>query len=325
LTGTGHAGSTFLVGPRIAVAVAAVCLAGGARAHDRVDHPLRDVRLVCRSGGDGRFVLRARWSPAPLPHPEVRGAVLTIAGTAADREHVLPASGWRHRRRGPRYRSARRAPGIRTVALRRGRRGFRLVVRGTGDDPCHPIADLVEMVLAVADDRWCLAVPRGAVEPTRRGARARVAEAPATCPCDVPAETGTWEALQDRVFARHVCAQLGCHGGAPAPAGLVLAGDAAWDLVVGVPSVIAPAVLRVEPGAPERSMLWLKIAARTLGWPDVPGPPMPIGEPVPDALELEALAHWILAGAPRTGHVPAADALLRGCPDGASVSPSTPR
>lgn len=57
-------------------------------------------------------------------------------------------------------------------------------------------------------------------------------------------------------------------------------------------------------------MLWRKIAARTLDLPGVPGSEMPLGDPAVGANELEAIRQWILAGAPKSETVPAADALL---------------
>jgi hypothetical protein len=77
-----------------------------------------------------------------------------------------------------------------------------------------------------------------------------------------------------------------------------------------VPSQADPETVRVAPGDPDRSMLWLKLAGRTLGIAGVPGTAMPIGEPAVDAHELDAIREWILAGAPATGTIERAQALL---------------
>jgi hypothetical protein len=79
---------------------------------------------------------------------------------------------------------------------------------------------------------------------------------------------------------------------------------------VDVPSHADPSLSRVAPGDAENSMLWRKLAARTLRLPGVPGNSMPIGDPSLDADELDAVRRWIVAGAPERGSVPEADALL---------------
>jgi hypothetical protein len=66
----------------------------------------------------------------------------------------------------------------------------------------------------------------------------------------------------------------------------------------------------VAPGDPEESVLWRKAAARTTGFDGVPGLGMPIGDPPLDVNELEALRLWIAAGAPASGTIASAQALL---------------
>jgi hypothetical protein len=130
-----------------------------------------------------------------------------------------------------------------------------------------------------------------------------------SCRCDeLPSDT--FEAIERRVFARHACTTLGCHGSTPAAAGLVLTGTDVYAHLVSVASATDGDILRVAPGDPDRSMLWLKLAARTIDLPNVPGSEMPIGDPAVGEAELEAIRQWILAGAPETGTVAAAQDLL---------------
>ena len=83
--------------------------------------------------------------------------------------------------------------------------------------------------------------------------------------------------------------------------------------LVSVPSTIDAAMLRVAPGDPEQSMLWRKLAARTLGQSGVPGTGMPIGDPAVGTNELEAVRQWILAGAPATGTRPRRSTSCSAC------------
>ena len=68
--------------------------------------------------------------------------------------------------------------------------------------------------------------------------------------------------------------------------------------------------MRVVPGDHESSMLWRKVAARTIDLPDVPGSEMPLGEPAVGAAELDAIRAWIAAGAPRDASLPVVRDLL---------------
>jgi hypothetical protein len=71
---------------------------------------------------------------------------------------------------------------------------------------------------------------------------------------------------------------------------------------------------RVEPGDQERSFLWRKLAAATIGLQGVPGTPMPSGGRPPISKdELDALRLWIRAGAPEFGVVSHTQTLLRSC------------
>ena len=91
-----------------------------------------------------------------------------------------------------------------------------------------------------------------------------------------------------------LCAQA-CHRGGAAPKGLSLEPGRALQQMVGVASVEAPDLMRVEPGAPERSYLVIKLVAsdsRRVGGR------MPRGGPTYfTGAQVRALKAWIKAGA----------------------------
>jgi hypothetical protein len=90
-----------------------------------------------------------------------------------------------------------------------------------------------------------------------------------------------------------------------------------------VPGSCAPTLDRVEPGDEDLSLLYLKLAPRTLPglYPAAPcGSPMPVGFPALSTDALEALRLWIRAGAPETGTVEGTAALLDSC-----LPPPTPQ
>lgn len=99
--------------------------------------------------------------------------------------------------------------------------------------------------------------------------------------------------LVDNVFGP-VCATK-CHVGASAPKGLMLDEANAYRLLVGVPSVGVPALLRVKPGAPEESYLVVKIRSSD---PRRVGERMPRnGPPYLSEAQVAAVEAWIAAGA----------------------------
>jgi hypothetical protein len=89
--------------------------------------------------------------------------------------------------------------------------------------------------------------------------------------------------------------------------------ESAYRSLVGVPSTYDATRTRVLPGAPDASLLWQKLAARTLKLDGVPLSPMPIGDPPLSRAELDAVAQWIAAGAPESSIVPGTAALLDVC------------
>jgi len=133
--------------------------------------------------------------------------------------------------------------------------------------------------------------------------------------CDV--FPSAYDLIQRAVFENRACTNDACHGDAGL-GGLDLRAGFSYENLVDVPSTLNPNLKRVEPGEPNRSLLWLKLAAKTL--PDqYPANELGIGSPMPAAgtalteNELEALRLWILAAASRTGSVAGVGNLLNAC------------
>jgi hypothetical protein len=197
------------------------------------------------------------------------------------------------------------AGGVRLVRLRTRARGGTFEIRGGTRRWSYGLAGpqtRVDVILEL-DGTWlCGRVDGRALQQHDQRLSGTTRTAPGSCPCARTID-GTWNAIQQLVFDRHTCRQATCHGSAPGTGGLDLTPSAAYRNLIGVPSTDAPAFHRVEPGSPETSMLWRKLAARTLGLEDVPLSPMPISDPPLDADELDAVARWIAAGAPERGVV----------------------
>jgi hypothetical protein len=95
------------------------------------------------------------------------------------------------------------------------------------------------------------------------------------------------------VFFARLC--TACHAGASAARGLDLSPAAAYDELVRVPSEERSALARVEPGAPERSYLVIKLA----GGREMSGRRMPRNQPARPDDEIERVRTWIAEGAQR--------------------------
>jgi cysteine-rich repeat protein len=128
----------------------------------------------------------------------------------------------------------------------------------------------------------------------------------------------TFDLIQRVVFENHSCTAGACHGSAQS-GGLDLRAGASYDALIDVPSSLDPARKRIEPGDPQRSVLFLKLAAKTLP-AQYPANQLGIGTPMPQgpvaALsqdELEAVRLWIAGAAPRTGSVKGVGDLLHAC------------
>lgn len=138
------------------------------------------------------------------------------------------------------------------------------------------------------------------------------------CYCQSASDSfsSTWEGIQKTIFERHGCTDQICHGSG-ASGELDLRSDVAYQNLIDVLSSNS-ADDRVEPGEPDRSLLWLKLALKTdpLQIPpgkQVPGSPMPqLGDAL-SADELELVRLWIYNGAPETGTVMGTEDLLEAC------------
>lgn len=236
----------------------------------------------------------------------MRVRVTVEPGGAAPSLVDLPAGGWAAGR-AHRFTAIGCNGRVIRARLRTGRRGGRFTLRvpNCGAPLVPPAATRVTVLVSSGDVRWCAEI--AALEARRRRVSGRTLAVLATCPCE-PLPSDTLAAIEQRIFARHGC--LGCHAGGAPEAGLSLASGVAHASLVGVASITDPDRLRVAPGDPAHSVLWRKLAARTVGLGDVPGLGMPIGDPPLDADELEALRLWIAAGAPASGTVADAHALL---------------
>lgn len=113
--------------------------------------------------------------------------------------------------------------------------------------------------------------------------------------------TADFQSIQDNVFTP-ICSK--CHIGAGAPEGLQLDAAHSYNLLVGVPSVEQPALLRVKPGDPDNSYMVRKIE----GLSGITGGQMPLMEtPLPQAT-IDAIRQWITNGAPNAPAAAAAAA-----------------
>ncbi len=102
--------------------------------------------------------------------------------------------------------------------------------------------------------------------------------------------TADFDSIQNNVFTA-ICTR--CHIGAGAPEGLQLDAAHSYGLLVGVPSVEQPSVLRVKPGDPNNSYLIQKLE----GAPTISGGQMPLGGPYLPQATIDAIAQWIIDGA----------------------------
>ncbi|HSP98162.1 MAG TPA: DUF4215 domain-containing protein [Candidatus Dormibacteraeota bacterium] len=142
----------------------------------------------------------------------------------------------------------------------------------------------------------------------------------------------TFDLVQRAIFENHGCANNACHGNAQS-GGLDLRAGTSYDNLLDVPSSIDPARKRIEPGDAQRSVLFLKLASKTL--PDQypfedlgTGTPMPLGNvPGLSEDELEAVRRWIVNAAPKDGAVAGVGDLLNACqpaPEPVQIKPLDP-
>lgn len=93
----------------------------------------------------------------------------------------------------------------------------------------------------------------------------------------------------------------GCHGGANPQAGLDMLSDGAWTRLKGFSSQ-NPEKKLIDPGRPEQSYLWLKLAGDgSITGRQMPLDPLNNGSRALPADQLDSIQTWILAGALEDG------------------------
>ena len=296
---------------------------------------LSPSRITLVDGNRAKVRIEGEWR-GPIGTPAPGDATVRVAGGPGEGDSgliVLPAERWTLRKRGSvlRYSDpSGSAGGIQRVVVRSGRNGGRVTITGGSqawrfriDGPQSRLA----AILTLGGQRWCAEVPGGELRNGTRRVHGRSRIAPEICPC-IDDFTSTWSAIQTVVFERHGCTSVLCHGATPGQGNLDLRADAAYTALVGVASAADPDQLRVKPGDHDASLLWRKLAARTLGGIDVPNSPMPLGaQPALSTNELKAIERWIYSGAPETGVVAGTTELLASClppPDPQKIPPPDP-
>jgi hypothetical protein len=151
----------------------------------------------------------------------------------------------------------------------------------------------------------------------------------AACSSETSSETekcsaeSTYEVVGSVLESRG-CTASTCHGAdeSSAAAGLDLRPETLYEKTVNIASASSTLPL-VFPADEERSVLYLKVAAKTIGTSltefGVAGGPMPTTDDALTEAELELIRAWIRGGAPRTGVVQDAPDVF-GC--GPTVDPS---
>ena len=102
--------------------------------------------------------------------------------------------------------------------------------------------------------------------------------------------TPDFKSIQDNVFTP-ICTR--CHIGAGAPQGLQLDAAHSYAMLVGVPSVEQPNVLRVKSGDPDNSYMVQKIE----GAATISGARMPFGGPYLPQSTIDVIRTWVTNGA----------------------------
>jgi hypothetical protein len=110
--------------------------------------------------------------------------------------------------------------------------------------------------------------------------------------------TADFQSIQDNVFTP-ICTR--CHIGASAPEGLQLDEAHSYALLVGVPSVEVPSLMRVKPSDPDNSYMVRKIQ----GGPGIVGGQMPLGGPPLPQATIDTIRQWIANGAQNSQASPA--------------------
>lgn len=115
-----------------------------------------------------------------------------------------------------------------------------------------------------------------------------------SCQHKIPVDPGqqqieaTFSSIQANIFTPK-CVNAGCHPGGAAP--MSLRSDVAYNNLVNKASIYGP--LRVAPGDPENSMLYIKVKGDSKY-----GSRMPVGGQMLSTEEISAIRDWIQKGAP---------------------------
>lgn len=126
--------------------------------------------------------------------------------------------------------------------------------------------------------------------------------------------SSTFELIQTQIFEGRGCTSPTCHGApaSSAAAGLDLRAGFSHSSLVNVEGR-SGAYMLVSPNEQETSLLYQKVAAKTLGTGlpnDISGAAMPSSDDRLSETDLALLRLWIRAGAPRTGLVSGTQELL---------------
>ncbi len=130
--------------------------------------------------------------------------------------------------------------------------------------------------------------------------------------------TADFDSIQANVFTP-VCTV--CHAGADAPHGLRLDAADSYGLLVGVPSVEVPGLLRVKAGDPDNSYVIQKLEGHA-----AVGARMPLGGPYLSGDVIAVIRQWITAGALRSNAnaAPASFTVVAVAPAAADVLAEAP-
>jgi hypothetical protein len=110
------------------------------------------------------------------------------------------------------------------------------------------------------------------------------------CPPPPPV---TLQEIQDAIFTPR-CAIPTCHDAGTAVENLNLTAGSAYGQLVNVPSTVNSALLRVDPGDPDKSFLITKVEGPP---PLGEGSQMPLTGSALSADEVQLIRNWILQGA----------------------------
>lgn len=152
--------------------------------------------------------------------------------------------------------------------------------------------------------------PTGTVPPSATATRTATASATPTATASATPNPDWFRQIREEILQTS-CAVSLCHDttGAPFAGNLDLSDPVAYDNLVGVtpanPAAATAGLLRVDPFAPENSLLLRKVCVPEHGDALCPealprefGSRMPLVGPILDVDDVELLRNWILGGAP---------------------------